>query len=63
MSIDAQHFLIEEQNRELKAIIGILIEKLGGEVRVTQDEITAARMVAKEREGLSNVYVLRSSRA
>jgi hypothetical protein len=60
--MDAQHFLIEEQNRELKAIIGILIEKLGGEVRVTGEEIAAARMVAKEREGLSNVYVLRSSR-
>ena len=60
---DARTFLIEEQNRELKAILGILIEKLGGEVRVTQDEIQAARMVAKEREGFSNVYVLRSSRA
>ena len=63
MTDEARTFLLEEQNRELKAIIGILIEKLGGEVRVTGDEIQAARMVAKEREGLTNVYVLRSSRA
>lgn len=59
---DARVFLIEEQNRELKALVGILVERLGGQVRVTQDEITAARMVEKAREGLSNVYLLTSSR-
>ncbi len=63
MSDDARTFLIEEQNRELKALLGILIEKLGGEVQVTRDEISAARMVAKEQIGMTNVYRLTSSRA
>lgn len=62
MSDDARVFLIEEQNRELKALLGILIEKLGGYVEVTQDEISAARMVAKERIGFTNTYQLTSSR-
>jgi hypothetical protein len=60
---DPRLVLLEEQNMELKGIIGILIEKLGGEVRITREEIVAARMVAKEREGITNVYRLTSSRA
>jgi hypothetical protein len=60
---DARVVLLEEQNMELKGIIGILVEKLGGEVRITREEIVAARMVAKEREGITNVYRLTSSRA
>ena len=60
--MDAQHFLIEEQNRELKAIIGILVEKLGGYVEVTREEIAAARMVGKEQVGFTNTYRLTSSR-
>jgi hypothetical protein len=60
---DARVVLLEEQNMELKGIIGILVEKLGGEVRITREEIVAARMVAKEREGITSVYRLTSSRA
>lgn len=53
---------LQKQNHELKVLIGVLIERAGGDVLVTLPEILVSRQVGHEAIGMTGTIRLTASR-
>lgn len=53
---------LQKQNHELKVILGVLVEKLGGEVLVTLADMNVGRQIGQEGIGYTGVVRLTAKR-
>ena len=51
------------QREEVMRMLGVLIERAGGEVRITADELMHDRAMEREEIGFTGVILLRAKRA
>jgi hypothetical protein len=53
---------LQKQNHELKVMIGVLVERLGGDVLVTFEEMSVGREIGNEVIGLTGSVRLTAKR-